>query len=109
MKGLNQEQIDEISSISSEIASIDKVILFGSRAMGTNSASSDVDLALVGAKITLKEQLHINAQLNESRSLLKYDVVRFSTIRNEKLIEHIKKYGVVVYAKEDKPGSSSTF
>lgn len=98
--GLTFEQLDEIRKITSEYSSVVKVMLFGSRAMGTYSPASDVDLVLMGKDISIKDQIRISSRLNESKSLLKYDVVRYSTIKNEKLIAHIKKYGVVVFESE---------
>lgn len=99
--GLTDEQLEEIRKITGNFPSVEMIRLFGSRAKGTFSNASDVDLALFGKDVTLKDQIRISSLLNESRSMLKYDVIRYSTIENEKLIEHIKKYGLVIYKRDN--------
>jgi predicted nucleotidyltransferase len=98
--GLSESWIQEIAAIFSEIPSIRAAVLFGSRAMGNFTPASDVDIALIGEEITLREQIRLSARLNENKDLLKYDVLRFPTITNAKLIEHIRNNGIVVYERE---------
>jgi predicted nucleotidyltransferase len=95
--GLEHIQLKEIALVLGEFPSIESGILFGSRATGKFSPSSDVDIALVGDAVTLKEQIQVSAGLNANKTLLKYDVIRFSTITNRKLIDQIRKYGVKIY------------
>jgi predicted nucleotidyltransferase len=106
--GLTDSQKIEIRKVLCEYKSIESAILFGSRAMGTNSPASDVDIALTG-DISLRDQIRISAQLNESKALLKYDIVRYSIITNKKLIEHIRKYGKKIYEKENGAGTKDGF
>ena len=47
---LSQKLIDEISSFA-KIRNIEKVILFGSRAVGGNRRTSDIDLAVRGGDV----------------------------------------------------------
>ena|SRR5271157_5646599 len=98
--GLEESQLREIRQITGEFLSIDSGILFGSRAMGTFSPSSDVDIAITGEDVSLKDQIRLSARLNENRDLLKYDVVRYCTITNKKLIDHIQKHGKKIYERE---------
>jgi predicted nucleotidyltransferase len=98
--GLEESHLREIRQIIGEFLSIESGILFGSRAMGTFSPSSDVDIAITGEDVCLKDQIRLSARLNENRALLKYDVVRYCTITNKKLIDHILKYGVKIYERQ---------
>jgi predicted nucleotidyltransferase len=102
--GLTDSQKNEIRKVLREFKSVESAVLFGSRAMGTNSPSSDVDIALTG-DISLRDHIRISAQLNESKALLKYDVARYSILTNKKLIEHIRKYGKKIYKKENGAGT----
>lgn len=97
--GLSEDQLHEIQNVLAEFEAVESAVLFGSRAMKTHLSSSDVDIAIIGDTISLKDQIKISARLNESKSLLRYDVIRYSTIKNERLIEHIKKHGVTIYKK----------
>lgn len=75
--------------------SVEKVILFGSRARGTNTERSDIDIAVYGGDFEgfywdIKENVH---------SLLMFDVVEADTRISEELRKEIKKDGVVIYEK----------
>jgi predicted nucleotidyltransferase len=72
-----------------------KVILFGSRAKGTNSERSDIDIAVMGGDFDgfyweTKENAH---------SLLSFDIVDLNTNVSEELKKEIDKDGVVIYEK----------
>ena len=69
-----------------EISSVDKVILFGSRARGTNSQRSDIDLAVYGGNFDL---FYWNIM----------DKVDASSNISGKLKLEIEKDGVVIYEK----------
>jgi predicted nucleotidyltransferase len=72
-----------------------KVILFGSRAKGTNSERSDIDIAVMGGDFEgfyweTKENVH---------SLLSFDIVDLNTNVSEELKKEIDKDGVLIYEK----------
>lgn len=75
--------------------SIQKVILFGSRARGTHRERSDIDIAVYGGNFDsfywdIKENVH---------SLLIFDIVEADGDISEELREEIVKDGVVIYEK----------
>lgn len=75
--------------------SITKIILFGSRARGTNTERSDIDIAVYGGDFNsfywdIKENVH---------SLLMFDVVEVDAGISEELEEEIRRDGVVIYEK----------
>ena len=75
--------------------SIGKLILFGSRARGTNTERSDIDIAVYGGDFDsfywdIKEKVH---------SLLSFDVVEADKSISEELKQEIEKDGVVIYEK----------
>ena len=73
---------------------IQQVILFGSRARGTHSAKSDIDLAVSGGNaMQFYDDLEENAH-----TLLRFDVVNLSGIVSAALRENIEKDGVLLYA-----------
>lgn len=74
---------------------IEKVILFGSRARGTNSERSDIDLAVTGG-----DALNFYYDLEEEAyTLLMFDVVDLDDNISEELRENIARDGVVIYGK----------
>lgn len=74
---------------------IQKVILFGSRARGTHTERSDIDIAVSGGDFDsfywdIKEHAH---------TLLKFDVVDLDAGISEELENAIQKDGVTLYEK----------
>ena len=78
-----------------EIHGIQKVILFGSRARGTNRERSDVDLAVSGGNI---RDFRFDME-EEAQTLLMFDVVDLDHRISEELREEIERDGVVIYEK----------
>ena len=72
------------------------VKLFGSRARGTHTAGSDIDLALYGELDALRADA-IAAELDELPLPYRYDVKPFHLIKLEPLREHIERVGMTVY------------
>lgn len=74
---------------------IEKLILFGSRARGTNTERSDIDIAVYGGDFDhfywdVKEKIH---------SLLMFDIVQADELISEELKREIEKDGVIIYEK----------
>lgn len=71
----------------------DKVILFGSRAKGTERERSDIDIAVAG--------VHNFAVLEEEVDLLPtlytVDLMNMDTCGNDLLLEDIEQYGRKIY------------
>jgi predicted nucleotidyltransferase len=74
---------------------IEKVILFGSRARGSNSERSDIDLAVSGGDAL---NFYYDAE-EEVRTLLMFDVVDLNKEISEELQREIDRDGVVIYEK----------
>ena len=75
---------------------VQKIILFGSRARGTHTERSDIDLAVYGGdfdrfSLDVKEGVY---------SLLTFDLVNMDSNKSEKLQKEIEKDGVVLYEKD---------
>ena len=84
----------ELSSFAQKY-SVTKIILFGSRARGTNTERSDIDIAVYGGNFDgfywdVKEKIN---------SLLMFDIVQADSSISDELIKEIDKDGVVIYEK----------
>ncbi|WP_319780047.1 nucleotidyltransferase domain-containing protein [Maridesulfovibrio sp.] len=73
---------------------IEKVVLFGSRAMGSYTTQSDIDIALVGDDITLTDQARILDAIEQTNIPQRVDIVLYRTITSDKLLQHIEEFGV---------------
>lgn len=76
---------------------IEKVILFGSRARGDHSKTSDYDIAILGKDISLADQALLREAIEEINTLKKLDVVFIDENLEDELVENIRKEGVVIY------------
>jgi predicted nucleotidyltransferase len=97
--GLSQAEQDVIRKSIETLPSIREAVLFGSRAKGTFSAGSDVDLSVKGC--SEEDAVRLSAILNEETTLpYFFDVVVYETIQSHDLIEHIDRVGLKIYEKQ---------
>lgn len=73
---------------------VNQVLLFGSRARGTNQSRSDIDLAIICPKATEQDWFKILDIVDQADTLLAIDCVRFDTIVDEEFKNRILKDGV---------------
>ncbi|MEJ7694752.1 restriction endonuclease subunit S [Daejeonella sp.] len=95
--GLPKESIKQIQDVFGSLLKVDAVLLFGSRAKGSFTEGSDIDLAVKGRKFNHKDILSLNAQLEELNLPYKIDLLNYNTINEPDLVEHIHRVGVVFY------------
>jgi predicted nucleotidyltransferase len=72
---------------------IKKIVLFGSRARGTNNERSDIDIAVSGGDFST---FYVDVD-EEVETLLMFDVVNLESKISDELGEDIKRDGVVIY------------
>lgn len=75
---------------------IKAVKIFGSRAKGTQTKQSDIDLAVWGDVDALSVE-SIAGELDELPLPYRYDVQAFHLIKLAPLREHIERVGITVY------------
>ena len=94
--GLPEHELTLLIGIFQAHPEVRGVTLFGSRAKGTHSPQSDIDLALLG-DISALQAATIAADLDELPLPYHYDVKAFSTITLSALREHIERAGIAIY------------
>ncbi len=92
--GIDETLVNEIVNLAIK-HSIEKLILFGSRARGDYNKTSDIDLAVSGGN-TVEFTLDVEECTN---TLLKFDVVNLDGAVQKELLEMINKEGIVIYEK----------
>ena len=91
--GIKPEVIEEIKEIACRHG-VERVIIFGSRARGDYYRTSDVDLAISGGNAS-----GFTVDIEETSTLLKYDVVDLDKPVQKQLLESIKREGKTIYEK----------
>ncbi|KJS81346.1 MAG: DNA polymerase III subunit beta [Peptococcaceae bacterium BICA1-8] len=100
--GLSKLDLDYIVMAIRKFPEIEKAVIFGSRAKGSNKPGSDVDIAIYGDNITFNTVSALHAMLEENGPLpYLFDVVDYTHLSHKELKEHINRVGEVIYSDED--------
>ena len=78
---------------------VERAVLFGSRATGTNTVSSDVDVPLFIDRLTLNDQACLTNVLDDIPMAQSVDLVLHDSIQSRTLREHIRCQGIEWYAR----------
>jgi len=95
--GLAPAVVDRIHSVLAAFPAIEQVILYGSRAKGTHRPGSDIDLALVGQRMTEQQLSQLDSRLDDLLLPYTFDIAPLHAIRNPALLDHIRRVGVVFF------------
>ncbi len=99
MYGLTPEDLKYMNNSFSKYESIEKVILFGSRALDSYKSGSDVDIAILGKDFNRRDLFILSDELNEILPLpYIFDLINYNTIKNINLKKHIDDFGKVIYS-----------
>ena len=77
-------------------AGVERLVLFGSRARGTHSERSDIDLAVYGRDF---DAFYFRVQ-EETESLLEFDLIDMHRKVSPSLLEEIEREGIEIYEKD---------
>lgn len=92
--GLTENQLDGIRMICKQHFAVNRVLVFGSRSMGHQREGSDLDVCLMDKDMPFSELLQLQVRIEELNLPIYCDVIRFSSIRNNELRDHIQRVGV---------------
>lgn len=79
---------------------VERAVLFGSRATGSYTPASDVDIALFGDRLTLADQARLGGALDALTVPQRVDLLLHSMIGNDELRKHIEMQGVEWYRRQ---------
>ena len=96
--GLKDEHRAAIIAAMAANDRVERAVLFGSRATGTNTVSSDVDIALFGDRLTLTDQARLAALLDKLPMAQSVDLLLYDSIQDWALRDHIRRQGIEWYA-----------
>jgi predicted nucleotidyltransferase len=99
--GLSERSMNTLNALFRQYAGIQKVILYGSRAMGNYRNGSDIDIVLEVDKSLFsdKELSRLNDDFYESDLPYFVDCSIYADLQNQDLKEHITRVGQALYTK----------
>jgi type I restriction enzyme, S subunit len=101
MFGLDPETLFNIRQAIAKVETINKVLLYGSRAKGNYRNGSDIDITLLGENLTLENSVYrLMDEIEELYLPYSFDISIFEHIGNTNLKKHIERVGVVFYQRE---------
>jgi predicted nucleotidyltransferase len=95
--GLTLVAQKKLCSIFKQFPSINRVILYGSRAMGNFKPGSDIDLTIDGDDFSTDELLSVMSKIDDLMLPYKVDLSIFHSLDHEDLLDHIKRVGLIFY------------
>jgi len=97
---LPSQTIEKLHWIFAQYPEIEKVCLYGSRAKGNFSSGSDIDLTIMGKKLTTTQLLAIETQIDDLLLPYTIDLCLFEKIENSNLVDHIQRVGIEFYSRQ---------
>ena len=95
--GLSEREVALMTDVLRRHPEVTSVSLFGSRAKGTHTHCSDVDLAVWGDVDDVRAEA-LAAEFDDLPLPYRFDVKPFATIRLQALRDHIERIGIPLYA-----------
>ncbi len=99
---LEARELEMLRSVLGRHPEIESANVYGSRAKGTHTPRSDVDLVLAG-RISPIEAEAIAAELDELPLPYRFDVQALEHVEHPSLLAHIQRVGIEVYRAADPP------
>lgn len=91
--GLAPAHYAAIADVLNRFPSVERVLIYGSRAKGTAKPASDFDLAVFGAALKDEDFAQLWAELDALPLAFKLDVLHWDTLGNAALREKISAEG----------------
>jgi uncharacterized protein len=95
--GLSENTMNKLDFVFRKYPEIQKVILYGSRAMGNYKNGSDIDITLEGNSLTLNFISKLENDIDDLLLPYTFDISIFEKISNPDLKDHIKRVGKNFY------------
>ena len=96
--GLSPLILHTLQTLFAAYPQIQRVKLYGSRAKGTFTDRSDIDLALFGSELNTHIMGQLYLELDESDIPFKIDLTWYDDLKNHALIEHIDRVGILIFS-----------
>lgn len=95
--GIAERHYTDLARVFERHPSIERVLIFGSRAKGTEQPASDIDLAVMAPKMTDQEFSRLWNELDELPLVFKLDVLHWDRLREQNLRDSIIRHSRVFY------------
>jgi predicted nucleotidyltransferase len=95
--GLPVEATDKIRAVLASCPTVQRAVIYGSRARGESRPGSDIDIALEGSALTWEHQASLLQKLDDLLLPWKIDLCLLHTVSDVNLLVNIQRDGVLLY------------
>lgn len=95
--GLSEQVLSNIIEVISTAKSVQRAVLFGSRARGDFRANSDIDLAIYSNDGLTAE---LSLDLNDTVGVYKINIIDMHSLDNDKLRLNIEQQGIEIFSRQ---------
>lgn len=96
--GLDHDLIENFNAVFSHYPQIEKVLIYGSRAMGNYRRGSDIDLVLKGKNLTSELRAKIHSDLDHLNTPYFIDLSIWHKLQSKNFKLHMEREGKVFYS-----------
>jgi predicted nucleotidyltransferase len=98
--GLAAKTVSEIVHVLERFPGVERAVLFGSRAKGIYRRGSDIDLALVGCRLTWRTLGRIDEALDDLLLPYKFSLIIYDDKTDPAVAAHLQRVGCTFYERE---------
>jgi predicted nucleotidyltransferase len=102
--GLSAKTVAQITGVLASFPEVERAVLFGSRAKGTQKPGSDIDLALVGEALGWRTIGNLYDALDDLLLPYRFSLILFDSTTDPDVTAHIARVGVVLFQREPSNG-----
>lgn len=95
--GLSKAVFLILQSMFAKYPSVERVVIFGSRAKGNYRAGSDIDLVVIAPTMSQSDFALLRSDLDDTSILFKMDLIHWDALSNQLLKSKIMAEGVAFY------------
>lgn len=107
--GLSEAIVAKICGVFARFPTVERAVLYGSRAKGNYKPGSDIDLTLYGKNLTISQVGDIAEELDDLLLPYMFDLSIFDHLDHSDLRDHIERVGQIFYEKHfDKEKGGTT-
>ena len=102
MFGLDVDTLRNIRRAIAKFPNVEKVLIYGSRAKGNYKAGSDIDITLIGKKLTIQNTIYpLMDEIDNLYLPYQFDISIFNQLKDSDFVEHVLRVGKIFYRKEN--------
>lgn len=92
--GLEEHILDKLRAVLAAHPTVERAVIYGSRAKGTFKPSSDIDLAVYAPRLDADEFVRLRFEIQELPIVFKLDVAHVDALTDPGLAHEIATHGV---------------